>query len=152
MTAPCRCQQRDNPGRDAERAGRRDDGDGVGHATLDGSTHGALTISAGSTYTASNGTTTDILGTITDKGTIQVNGGDDANGYLNLTGADDAERRRHGVADDRNRRRRRGISKAISETLTNSDVIEGTGEIGNGSLALINGGTIDADSSAGTGP
>ena len=41
--------------------------------------------------------------------------------------------------------------KATGETLTNSDVIEGTGEIGNGSLAVINGGTIDADSSAGTG-
>ena len=29
-------------------------------------------------------------------------------------------------------------------------MIEGTGEIGNGSLTLINGGTIDANSSAGT--
>jgi hypothetical protein len=37
------------------------------------------------------------------------------------------------------------------ETLTNSDVIEGTGVIGNGSLTLTSSGTIDADSSAGTG-
>jgi hypothetical protein len=37
------------------------------------------------------------------------------------------------------------------ETLTNAgDVIEGTGTLGNGSLAVINGGTIDATSSAGT--
>ena len=55
-------------------------------ATLDGSTHGALTISAGSTYAKSDSnTTTDILGTITDKGTLQVGGGNDANGSLVLT-------------------------------------------------------------------
>ena len=34
-----------------------------------------------------------------------------------------------------------------SETLTSSDLIEGTGEIGNGSLTLTSSGTIDADSS-----
>ena len=38
-----------------------------------------------------------------------------------------------------------------SETLTNSDVIQGTGVIGNGSLTLTSSGTIDADTPVGTG-
>ena len=46
----------------------------------------AVTIAAGATYTASDGAVTDILGTITDDGTLQVNGGGGANGFLNLTG------------------------------------------------------------------
>ena len=73
-----------------------------------------------------------------------MNGGDDANGSLILTGECDAERRRHGGADDRNRRRQR-VYRRQGETLTNSDVIEGTGVIGNGSLTLTSSGTIDAD-------
>ena len=123
-------------------------------ATLDGSTHGALTISAGSTYiTTDSNSTTDILGTITDKGTIQVNGGNDANGFLVLTAATTL----NGggtvsltTATGGGNAFIEGSSETLT-TLTNSDVIEGAGEIGNGSLAVINSGTIDANSSAGTG-
>jgi hypothetical protein len=118
--------------------------------TLDGSTEGALTISSGSTYTASNGTTTDILGTITDKGTISVSGGDDNNGYLVLTGKATLNGGGTVVLTTAT-----GGGNAFlegnGETLTNSDVIEGTGVIGNGSLTLTSSGTIDANSSAGTG-
>ena len=121
-----------------------------GTSTLDGKTHGALTISAGSTYTASNNATTDILGAITDKGTIQLNGGGGTNGFLNLTGATTLSG--GGVVDlttasggDS------AIIEGAGETLTNSgDVIEGTGTVGAGSLALSNGGTIDANISSGT--
>jgi hypothetical protein len=118
--------------------------------TLDGKSHGALTISAGSTYTASNNATTDILGTITDKGTIQVNGGGGTNGFLKLTGATTLNG--GGVV---NLTTASGGDGAIVEgsalTLTNSgDVLQGTGTIGNGSLALSNGGTIDANVSDGT--
>ena len=120
-------------------------------STLDGTTNGALTISAGSTYSMSgNGATINILGTITDKGTIQVIGGGDANGYLHLTGNVTLNGGGTVVLTTAT-----GGGNAFiygnGETLTNSDVIEGTGEIGSGSLAVINGGTIDADSSAGTG-
>jgi hypothetical protein len=122
------------------------------NSTLDGSTHGALTISAGSTYTSSNTAVTNILGTIADKGTIQVNGGSGANGSLNLTGA--ATLSGGGVVALATATG--GGSAIISgsgQTLTNSgDVIEGTGTIGgNSNLAVINSGTIDANSAAGTG-
>ena len=109
-----------------------------------------VTIYSGTTYTASNGATTDISGTIAGKGTIQVNGGGGTNGFLNLTGATTLSG--GGVVSLTTAT---GGDSAIvegsRETLTNaSDVIEGTGTIGNGSLALINGGTIDANSSSGT--
>jgi hypothetical protein len=118
--------------------------------TLDGKTHGALTISAGSTFTASNNATTDILGTIIDKGTIQVNAGGGTDGFLKLTG--DATLSGGGVV---NLTTASGGDGAIVEgsalTLTNSgDVLQGTGTIGNGSLALSNGGTVDANVSGGT--
>ena len=120
-------------------------------ATLDGTTHGALTISAGSTYTASNTGVTDILGAIVDKGAIQVNGGGGTNGELELTGA--ATLSGGGVVGMTTAT---GGGNAIvdgnGQTLTNAgDVIEGTGTIGtNGHLTVINGGTIDANISAGT--
>ena len=114
-------------------------------ATLDGSTHGALTISSGSTYTTTDSnSTTDILGTITDEGTIQVNGGDDANGWLVLTTATTL----NGGGTVSLTTATGGGNAFVegnSETLTNSDLIEGSGEIGNGSLTLINSGTIDAN-------
>ena len=118
-------------------------------ATLDGKTQGALTISTGSIYTASNGVTTDILGAITDKGTIQLNGGDGNNGILDLTGATTLS---GGGVVTMTTASGGGAAfiEGNSETLTNSDVIEGTGTIGNGSLALTSSGTIDANVSAGT--
>jgi hypothetical protein len=120
------------------------------NATLDGSTHGALTISAGSTYiTTDSNSTTDILGTITDKGTISVSGGNDANGALNLTGATTL----NGGGTVSLSTASGGGSAFIEgngETLTNSDTIQGNGVIGNGSLALTSSGTIDANVSGGT--
>jgi hypothetical protein len=119
-------------------------------AYLNGSTHGALTISAGSTYTSSNTATTRILGTIDDKGVIQVNGGGGTNGQLYLF--EQTTLSGGGVVS---------LTTAIGggnalialagSPLTNDDVIEGTGEIGNGPVTVINSGTIDADSSAGIG-
>ena len=79
-----------------------------------------------------------------------MNGGNDANGYLDLTAATTL----NGGGTVSLTTATGGGNAYIEgsgETLTNSDVIEGTGEIGNGSLAVINGGTIDANSSAGTG-
>jgi len=120
-----------------------------GTSVLDGTTHGALTISAGSTYTSTNGSTTDILGTIADKGTIQVNGGGGNNAALDLTGA--ATLNGGGTVTLTTAS---GGGSAIlqgnGETLTTPDTIQGNGVIGNGSLALTNSGTIDANVSGGT--
>ena len=51
---------------------------------MDGSSHGALTISAHSTYTASDNTTTYLLGSIVNKGLLQQNGGNGQNGVLDI--------------------------------------------------------------------
>src|SRR5260370_34268445 len=54
-------------------------------ATLDGSTaSGAITISTGSTYLSPLNSTTNLLGTITNNGNIQVNGGAATNTLLNI--------------------------------------------------------------------
>ena len=111
----------------------------------------AIAIYKGTTYTASNTAVTDILGAIADKGAIQVNGGGGTNGELELTGA--ATLSGGGVVGMTTAT---GGGNAIvdgnGQTLTNAgDVIEGTGTIGtNGHLTVINGGTIDANSAAGT--
>jgi hypothetical protein len=109
-----------------------------------------LTIYSGTTYTASKGATTDISGAISDRGKIQVNGGGGTNGFLNLKGATTLSG--GGVVALTTTTGGGGaIVEGAGQTLTNAgDVIEGTGTIGNGSLAVINGGTIDANSAAGT--
>ena len=114
-------------------------------ATLNG-----VTISSGSTYTASNNATTDINGTITNQGTIQLNGGGGNNGVLNLAGNVTLNGGGTVAMTDTS-----GAGNAFFEgngqTLTNVDnTIEGTGIIGNGNLAVINGGTIEASPAGGT--
>ena len=107
-----------------------------------------LTIYSGTTYTASKGATTDISGAISDRGTLQVNGGGD-HGFLKLIGATTLSG--GGVVSLTTKGGDSATIEGAGETLTNaSDVIEGTGTIGAGSLALSNGGTIDANISAGT--
>ena len=109
-----------------------------------------VTIFGGTTFTASNNATTDISGTIGGRGTLQVNGGGGTSGLLELTGATTLS----GGGTVSLTTTKGGGSATIEGaglTLTNaSDVIEGTGTIGAGSLALSNGGTIDANISAGT--
>ena len=110
--------------------------------TLDGSTHGRLTIVG--TYTAANNSITYALGTINNTGMIQLNAGANntylfvatpvslvGNGVvaLSTTGA--------GVAV---------IGQNGSQTLTNVDnTIQGVGYVGYNSLTLINQGTINAN-------
>ncbi len=109
-----------------------------------------VTIFGGTTFTASNNATTDISGTIGGRGTLQVNGGGGTSGLLELTGATTLS----GGGTVSLTTTKGGGSATIEGaglTLTNaSDVIEGTGTIGAGSLALSNGGTIDANISGGT--
>ena len=85
-----------------------------------------VTIYRGTTYTASNGATTDISGTMAGKGTLQVNGGDGSSGYLVLTGATTLS---GGGALSLTTATGGGEAfvQGNGETLTNaSDVIEGT--------------------------
>ncbi|HEV2270862.1 MAG TPA: hypothetical protein VGR92_15520 [Steroidobacteraceae bacterium] len=113
-------------------------------AVLDGSTDGAITISTGSTYTANNNSTTNLLGTVTDKGVLQLNGGANANGFLNISSGT-VTLMGHGVV---------AMSDATGggdaflqgngEKLVNQDTIRGSGIIGNGSLTVVNSGTIEA--------
>jgi len=54
----------------------------LARATLDGSTHGTLTISSGSTYTAPANTVSALLGTINNQGTLQVTAGAGGDPFL----------------------------------------------------------------------
>ena len=54
-------------------------------SVLDGLTHGALTISTGSVITATDNTSTYLVGTINNAGTIVQVGGNGQNGYLSIS-------------------------------------------------------------------
>ncbi len=123
----------------------------VSTAALDGSTQGALTISTGSTYTASNNATTYLYGSIVNKGLIQLNGGNGQNGNIAIG---DAVTLSGGGTVTLDTTLTSGGDAYIygnGQTLTNTnDTIQGTGVIGDGSLALINGSVIDATPEGGT--
>ncbi len=123
----------------------------VSTAELDGSTQGALTISTGSTYTASDGTTTYLLGSIVNKGLIQQNAGNGQNGVLNMANSVTLS---GGGTVTLNTVATNGGNAYIDGngvTLTNTNnTIQGTGVIGNGSLALVNQHVIDATPESGT--
>jgi hypothetical protein len=122
-------------------------------ATLDGTTKGALTLSAGSTYTSGLNTQTTLLGTITNKGKIQLNGGSATNTLL-LIGNNVALN--GGGTLTLSTTPAGGGSTFIQQsvsglTLTNTnDTIQGAGVIGNGGLKLVNGGTLFANASGQT--
>ncbi len=116
--------------------------------TLDGSTHGTLT-NAG-TYTAANNSSTTLVGTITNPGLIQVSATTNntfltVSGKVNLTGAGTVALATTNVG-----------TPVINETgsnavLTNvNNTIQGTGQIGNNGLALVNQGTINASQAGAT--
>ncbi len=123
-------------------------------ATLDGSNAGALTISSNTTYTSDFNSQTALLGTITNNGNIQVNGGGGTNSFLfagsNVT--------LQGGGTVTLSTTSSGGGNAIIEqsvgglTLTNvNNTIQGEGIIGNNGLTLLNqsGGTINANSTGG---
>jgi hypothetical protein len=123
-----------------------------GVSTLDGSTHGALTISAGSTYSNGNASYVVTLGTITNNGTIQLTAAGNnsifdlsANTTLNGNGTVTLASTGAGYAI---------IQQEVGGlTLTNAgNTIQGAGIIGNGGLTIVNGagGTILANVSGGT--
>jgi hypothetical protein len=119
----------------------------AGTATLDGSTTaGSVTIDG--VVTASNGATTNIAGAIVITGALDLIGGADQNGVINVIGATTLSG--GGVLTLNDEPNDSGFGgnaylEGNGQILTNSgDLIEGTGVIGNGSLAIINQGIIDA--------
>ncbi len=126
----------------------------IGTATLDGSSQGPLTFSAGTTFTAGTNTTTDITGAITNNGNMLFTGGNGSNSILNLTNNTTLS----GTGTLTLAYNGSGAGAAIIQqasgglTLTNESTIQGTGTIGNGGLAVDNavGGTIDANVSGRT--
>ncbi len=123
----------------------------VAGSTLDGVTHGALTISTGSSVTATNNTTTNLLGTINNKGTLEQIGGNGQNGFLDIAGAVTLTGGGTLTLDDIAANGANAFIQGNGEVLTNTNnTIQGTGIIGNGSLGLINGGVIDATPEGGS--
>lgn len=124
--------------------------------TLDGSSHGALTLSAGSTYLSGLNTQTNVLGTINNNGNINLQAGDATNTEMTLSGSTTLQGTGGGTVSMTVFSSPSGGNTFIQGngfTLTNTNnTIQGEGVIGNGSLALVNqaGGTINANST-GTG-
>src|SRR5215469_10389566 len=118
-------------------------------ATLDGTTHGAITLSTGSTYTTGLNGTTNLLGTINNKGNFLVNGGAGNNTSLSLVGNTTLAGSKGKVTLSTATGGGNAIIQGSGVTLTNTNnIIEGSGVIGNGtSLTLVNSaaGTIFAN-------
>jgi hypothetical protein len=116
-------------------------------ATLDGSTHGALTLNG--QYTGTSGSFTYVLGTINNAGNIQLNGGAGNNADLLLAGNTTLQGGGTITLNDNPS----GIgtvyfyNTASAVTLTNiNNTIQGSGELGLGqNMTLANGGVITAN-------
>ena len=115
--------------------------------TLDGSTHGAITIVG--TYSAVNNTSSVLIGTIKNTGTIQVAAAAN-NTFLTISGAVSFTGAGTVTLSSAN-----GGIPIINETgngavLTNVDnTIQGVGQIGNNGLAVVNQSTILANQTPG---
>jgi fibronectin-binding autotransporter adhesin len=118
--------------------------DPTGSDTLSG-----VTIASGTIYPIATGNATFLTGPITNKGTIQINGGAgnnsvlDLNNNVTLAGTVTLATAAGGGNAD--------IQQAANGvTLTTTGTVQGAGIIGNGGLSLTNSGTIDANTTAGT--
>ncbi len=117
---------------------------GYGSALLDGTSGHAITLTAGSNLNIPDNQELSAAGTLTNNGTLTINSVG-SNTILNvassltLTGSGTLTMSPH-------------AQNYIfgGGTLTNQSTIQGSGVIGNGSLTLVNSGTIDANQSAAT--
>ncbi|MGB8590023.1 MAG: choice-of-anchor D domain-containing protein [Candidatus Acidiferrales bacterium] len=114
------------------------------NATLDGSTHGQLTLVG--TYTGLNNSDTTLVGTINNTGTLLLssvgnNTQLEMDGAVTLTGSGTLTMMQGGAG-------RPYINQEASGSLTNmNNLIQGAGEIGNNGLVFTNqaGGTVNAN-------
>ncbi len=116
--------------------------------TVNGQTANLSGVTIAGTYQASNNSTTNISGTITNHGTINVSSVGNSTDFkiadgTTLTGGGNI------VLSDNGNNRVYGIANSGAETLTNVDnTISGAGQIGiSNSFRLVNGGTVDATGS-----
>ncbi|SEM67101.1 hypothetical protein SAMN04489760_1331, partial [Syntrophus gentianae] len=119
---------------------------------LDGSSAGAITLALGSTWTAGTASVTNVQGAIVNQGAIVLNGGNGAYADLALQANTTLS---GGGTVTLNSHDNNGLARIYqsggNSTLTNADnTIQGYGVIGNGNLALINQGTINANVSGQT--
>lgn len=121
-------------------------------ATLDGSTHGAIALSGGSTYTAVNNSNLFVQGVIANEGQIQLSAGANnallgLNSSTMLQGGGTVTMSTSGGGTAIIQQQAGGF------TFTNHDnTIHGAGTIGNGALTVVNApaGTINADATGQT--
>jgi hypothetical protein len=112
----------------------------VGGATLDGTTEGALTLAAGSTYTGPRGTTTTLLGTLDNAGTLLLFAGSGNNTTLAFGSTVTLQGGGTVTLDSGDGNGSVYLSEsAAGVTLTNLDnLVQGYGVIGNGGLSFTN--------------
>ena len=119
---------------------------GTTNATLQG-----VTISAKSLVTSADNSTTTLLGTIDNLGTIEQIGGNAQNAALFIGGAVTLTGGGTVLLDTIATNGGNAFIEGNGNTLTNTNnTILGTGIIGNGNLLLVNGGVIDATPESGT--
>jgi len=118
---------------------------GSGGGTLDGATHGAITLSDFSTYTAGSGTFTDLRGML-NLGTaagamLQLGGTLQIDGAVTLSGPGSVTMTAGSL-----------VYASGNPTLTNQSIIQGAGQIGFGiyGFTLSNQGTVNANSNGGS--
>ncbi len=117
---------------------------GAGTIATAASTFDALngvTIAHGTTVTVTDGTTLDLVGTITDTGTIVLASSGHAT-QLEISGAVPLVGGGNVTMTDNTHNSI--VSDGLTATLTNNVTISGAGTIGDSHLTLINNGTIDA--------
>ena len=119
-------------------------GDGTIVTVSTFNTFNGVTIASGTTVEVADGTVLDLVGTITDAGTIALGAsghltGLEISGNVSLTGGGDVTM----TSDFLNFI----SSDGSAAKLTNSDTISGSGVIGDSHLTLVNSGTIDATGS-----
>src|ERR1700728_4164697 len=114
---------------------------------VNGGAFGTLTLSgSGDDLTVVNGVALDAYGNITNNGAINMNSIGNATelvleGNVVLSGT--------GTLTLSNNAQNYIFGASAIDQLTNQETIQGAGQIGNGQMALVNSGTIDANQSAG---
>ena len=116
---------------------------GENSAILNGSTS-PVTISAGSTLNVNNGQTLQALGTLTNNGTFTLNS-TGTNTELRLTG--NLTLGGPGKLTLSNNAANLISATATTDVLTNASTIQGSGNLGNGAMGVVNTKTITANQS-----
>ncbi len=105
-----------------------------------------VTLTSGSVLNVNNNTTALLQGTIANNGTLNLNSAGNGT-YLSLNTGQNATLTGSGVVNLSNNGNNFIEASTAGTTLTNQETIQGSGNIGNGNMNLVNQGTIDANQS-----